>query len=96
VISSSSTSVLGCRPLPKAAIMAEPGLAHRLRRWRGHGGGQFLGFVEAPDAKAAEAAAVRQFELNDCLRHLSCGRPNWAVPPTAPSAPNSAASLTTP
>jgi hypothetical protein len=28
----------------------------------------FLGFVEAPDAKAAEVAAVKQFELDDWQR----------------------------
>ena len=30
--------------------------------------GQFLGFVEAPDAQTAEAAAVRAFDLDEYQR----------------------------
>jgi hypothetical protein len=35
---------------------------------------QYLGMVEAPDEKAAEAAAVAQFDLNDEQRKRLAGR----------------------
>jgi hypothetical protein len=54
------------RPKPKDTPAK---LAARMsRRWRIillRGKGQLLGEVEAPDEKAAEAAAAAQFELND-------------------------------
>jgi len=50
--------------------------AAKLRSWRVsiiRRRGQYLGMVEAHDAKAAEAAAVAEFDLNDeQRRRLSC------------------------
>jgi hypothetical protein len=43
-------------------------LAARMRSWRVsllRGRAQYLGSVEAPDDRAAEAAAVQQFQLSD-------------------------------
>ena len=46
-------------------------LATHMRSWRVtllRGRAQYLGEVEAPDERAAEAAAVARFELNDDQR----------------------------
>jgi hypothetical protein len=48
--------------------MLQPSTAAKLRSWRvslirKHG--QYLGTVEAPNERAAEAAAVAEFELSD-------------------------------
>jgi hypothetical protein len=53
--------------------------ASKLRTWRVsllRQRAQYLGMVEAPDEKAAEAAAVAQFDLNDEQRRrlARCGR----------------------
>ena len=45
--------------------------ADKLRSWRVsllRGRGQYLGNVQAPDERAAEAAAVQQFNLSDTER----------------------------
>jgi hypothetical protein len=53
-----------CRPPQRSTLKP----ASKLRTWRVsllRQRAQYLGMVEAPDEKAAEAAAVAQFDLND-------------------------------
>src|SRR5262249_48620769 len=56
------------RTSPMKSTRKKPTAAAKLRSWRVsiiRKRGQYLGTVEAPDEKAAEAAAVAEFDLND-------------------------------
>jgi hypothetical protein len=57
-------SSLRSRTKAKTSARARSWGASVIRSSRAH----FLGFVEAPDAKAAEVAAAKQFDLDDWQR----------------------------
>ena len=57
-----------CHPAALSLKILPPSSSARMRSWRVsllRGRAQPLGTVEAPDERAAEAAAVEQFQLND-------------------------------
>jgi hypothetical protein len=59
---------------PAKSVRRKP-TATKVRSWRVsliRKRGQYLGTVEAPNEKAAEAAAVAEFDLGDEQRGWSC------------------------